>query len=183
MNFDYTDEQKALKDEARRFLSAVSPLTVVRGALDNPVDGYDAALWSRIGEQGWCGAAIPEEYGGIGMGYVELCALAEELGRALAPVPFASTVYLFAEALLLAGSEAQKRPLARSSQASPWRLPSKHSAASRFSRWRSSRESSTSVPGVTTRTTCRSTGPLDFAGSPTCSQMATDSPRRTRRAR
>ncbi|MBV1686197.1 acyl-CoA/acyl-ACP dehydrogenase [Novosphingobium sp. G106] len=111
MNFDYTDEQKALKDEARRFLAAVSPLSVVRTALENPTEGFDRALWQRIGEQGWCGAAIPEEHGGIGMGYVELCALAEELGRALAPVPFASTVYQFAEGLLLAGSEAQKADL------------------------------------------------------------------------
>ncbi|MBV1687312.1 acyl-CoA/acyl-ACP dehydrogenase [Novosphingobium sp. G106] len=111
MNFDYTDEQKALKDEARRFLAAVSPLTVVRAALDNPAEGYDKALWARIGEQGWCGAAIPEEFDGIGMGYVELCALAEELGRSLAPVPFASTVYQFAEALLLAGSPEQKAEL------------------------------------------------------------------------
>ena len=111
MNFDYNDEQKALKDEARRFLSAVSPLSAVRAVLDNPGKGYDAALWARIGEQGWCGAVVPEQYGGIGMGHVELCALAEELGRALAPVPFASTVYLLAEALLLAGSEAQQSEL------------------------------------------------------------------------
>lgn len=108
MNFDYTDDQKALKEEARRFLAAVSPLTVVRAALENPAEGYDKALWRRIGEQGWCGAAIPEACGGLGIGYVELCALAEELGRSLAPVPFASTVYQFAEALLLAGSEEQK---------------------------------------------------------------------------
>lgn len=111
MNFDFTDEQKALKDEGRRFLAAASPLSVVRAALENPADGYDKALWARIGEQGWCGAAIPELYGGIGMGYVELCALAEELGRSLAPVPFASTVYQFAEALLVAGSEEQKAAL------------------------------------------------------------------------
>jgi hypothetical protein len=111
VNFDYTDEQKALKDEGRRFLAAVSPLSVVRAALENPGEGYDKALWARIGEQGWCGAAIPEEYGGIGMGYAELCALAEELGRALAPVPFASSVYLFAEALLVAGAQAQKADL------------------------------------------------------------------------
>lgn len=111
MNFDYTDEQKALKDEARRFLAAVSPPTVVRAVLDNPSAGYDRALWRRIGEQGWCGAAIPEQFGGIGMGYIELCALAEELGRALAPVPFASTVYQFAESLLVAGSQEQKAAL------------------------------------------------------------------------
>lgn len=111
MNFDYTDEQRSLKDEARKFLSSCSPLTVARGVLENPASGHDASLWARLVEQGWCGAAIPEAYGGLGMGYVELCALAEELGRAVSPVPFASSIYLFAEALLLAGSENQKAGL------------------------------------------------------------------------
>ena len=111
MDFDFSEEQKALKDEARRFLAAVAPLTVARGVLDDPQRGHDDVLWQRIVEQGWCGAAIPEAYGGLGLGHVELCALAEELGRAVAPVPFASTVYAFAEALLLAGSEAQKQAL------------------------------------------------------------------------
>jgi len=109
MNFDYTDDQKALKDEARRFLSARSPVSVVRGVLDDPDRSYDKALWKAVAEQGWCGAAIPEEFGGLGIGHIELCALAEELGRALAPIPFASTVYSFAEALMLAGSQAQKQ--------------------------------------------------------------------------
>lgn len=111
MNFDYTDDQKALKEEARRFLTAASPLTVARAVLENPGDGYDVALWGRIVEQGWCGATIPEAYGGLGLGYVELCALAEELGRAVAPVPFASSIYFFAEALKLAGGEEQKSQL------------------------------------------------------------------------
>ena len=111
MNFDYTDDQKALKEEARRFLTAASPLTVARAVLENPGDGYDVALWGRIVEQGWCGATIPEAYGGLGLGYVELCALAEELGRAVAPVPFASSIYFFAEALMLAGTEEQKAVL------------------------------------------------------------------------
>lgn len=111
MNFDYTDDQKALKDEARRFLSARSPLVIARAVLNNPTSGYDAALWKDVGRQGWCGTAIPEEYGGLGIGRVELCALAEELGRALAPTPFASSVYQFAEAVLLSGAEAQKTAL------------------------------------------------------------------------
>lgn len=111
MDFDYSEDQKALKDEARRFLAAVSPLTVARGVLDDPASGHDAPLWARIVEQGWCGAAIPEEYGGLGMGHVDLCALAEELGRAVAPVPFASSVCTFAEAVMVAGSEAQKQAL------------------------------------------------------------------------
>ena len=109
MNFDYTDDQKALKEEARRFLTAVSPPGVVRAVLDRPGKGLDEALWVRVVEQGWCGAAIPESYGGLGIGHVELCALAEELGRTLAPVPFASSVYQFAEGLMVAGSEAHKQ--------------------------------------------------------------------------
>ena len=111
MDFDYTDEQKALKDEARRFLADASPISVVRGVLDDPARGHDEALWGRIAEQGWCGAAIPEAYGGHEFGYVELCGLAEELGRSLAPVPFASSIYQFAEAVLAEGSEEQKQEL------------------------------------------------------------------------
>jgi len=112
VDFDYNDDQKALKEEARRFLTNVAPLSAVRALYDEPGAGHDAALWQRVaGEQGWCGTAIPEEYGGLGLGYVELCGLAEELGRALTPIPFGSTVYQFAESLLLAGSEAQKLAL------------------------------------------------------------------------
>jgi alkylation response protein AidB-like acyl-CoA dehydrogenase len=62
-----------------------------------------------VAGQGWLGAAIPETYGGLGLGHLELCVIAEELGRALAPIPFASTAYFLAEALMLAGSEAQKQ--------------------------------------------------------------------------
>src|ERR1700684_937432 len=58
---------------------------------------------------GFLGVAIPEEFGGSGAGHLELCVVAEEIGRALAPVPFSSTVYLAAEAILLAGSTAQKQ--------------------------------------------------------------------------
>ena len=112
MDFDYNDEQKALKDEVRRFLSDVSPASAVRLLYDNPAAGHDAGLWQRVArEQGWCGTAIPEAYGGLGLGYVELCAIAEELGRALTPIPFGSTVYQFAESVLVAGSEAQKEAL------------------------------------------------------------------------
>ena len=111
MNFDFTDDQKALKEEARRFLTDASPLSVARGVLEGEGDGFNPRLWGRLVEQGWLGTAIPEVYGGYGIGYVELCALAEELGRALAPVPFASTIYQFPEALLLGGSEEQKQAL------------------------------------------------------------------------
>ena len=108
MNFDFSDEQKQLRDEARKFLSEQCPPKAVRTVLDGKVP-YDKQLWKGLAEMGFLGVAIPENYGGTGAGHLELCVIAEELGRALAPVPFSSTVYLAAEALLLAGSEAQKQ--------------------------------------------------------------------------
>ena len=74
----------------------------VRRILDGD-EPHHPDLWQGIAELGWLGASIPEEYGGLGLGYLELCVIAEELGAAIAPVPFSSTVYLFTEALLQAG--------------------------------------------------------------------------------
>ena len=109
MNFDFSDDQKFLKSEARRFLDGRCPTAKVRAVLDDPAKSYDADLWREVAAQGWLGAAIPEAHGGLGLGHLELCVIAEELGRALAPIPFASTAYFLAEALMLAGSEAQKQ--------------------------------------------------------------------------
>jgi alkylation response protein AidB-like acyl-CoA dehydrogenase len=119
MDFDFSDEQKQLRNEARKFLIEKCPPKVVRAVLDNKAS-YDRDLWKGLSELGFLGVAIPEEYGGAGAGYLELCVIAEEMGRALAPVPFSSTVYLAAEAVLLAGSEAQKQkwlPLIASGEA------------------------------------------------------------------
>jgi alkylation response protein AidB-like acyl-CoA dehydrogenase len=108
MNFDFSDDQKFLKSEARKFLDANSPTSRVRSVLDDEGKAYDEKLWKAVAEQGWLGAAIPEAYGGLGLGHLELCVIAEELGRAVAPIPFASTVYFLAEAAMLAGNEEQK---------------------------------------------------------------------------
>lgn len=108
MDFDYSDDQKFLKEEARKFLAAHCDVGVVRGVLDNADRSFDEKLWKGVTEQGWLGASIPEEHGGLGLGRVELCAIAEELGRAVAPIPFASTVYVLAEGLMAYGSDAQK---------------------------------------------------------------------------
>jgi alkylation response protein AidB-like acyl-CoA dehydrogenase len=108
VDFDYSDDQKFLKDEARKFLAAHCDVSVVRGVLDNPERAFDEKLWKGVAEQGWLGASIPEEFGGLGLGRVELCAIAEELGRAVAPIPFASTVYVLAEGIMAFGSDAQK---------------------------------------------------------------------------
>ena len=108
MNFDFSDEQKQLRDEARKFLAEKCPPKAVRAVLDGKAP-YDSELWKGLAEMGFLGVAIPEEFGGAGAGHLELCVIAEEMGRALAPVPFSSTVYLAAEAILLAGSDAQKQ--------------------------------------------------------------------------
>src|SRR5438552_16077828 len=108
MNFDFSDDQKQLRDQARKFLAEKCPPKAVRAVLDGQAP-YDKQLWKGLAEMGFLGVAVPEEFGGAGAGHLELCVIAEEMGRALAPVPFSSTVYLAAEALLLAGSEAQKQ--------------------------------------------------------------------------
>jgi alkylation response protein AidB-like acyl-CoA dehydrogenase len=108
MNFDFSDDQKFLREEARKFLSAKCTTAQVRAVLDDEAMSHNADVWKQIVEMGWLGTAIAEEHGGLGLGMLELCVIAEELGRALAPVPFGSTVYFFAEALKLAGSDAQK---------------------------------------------------------------------------
>src|SRR4051795_3257080 len=107
MNFDFSDDQKQLRDEARKYLAEKCSPKAVREVLDGKAAYKE--LWKGLAEMGFLGVAIPEEFGGAGAGHLELCVIAEEIGRALAPVPFASTVYLAAEAILLAGSEAQKR--------------------------------------------------------------------------
>ena len=107
MNFEFSDDQKQLRDQARRYLAEHSPPKAVRAVLEGNAP-YDKALWKGLAEMGFLGVAIPEEFGGAGAGHLELCVIAEEMGRALAPVPFSSTIYLAAEAIMLAGSDAQK---------------------------------------------------------------------------
>ena len=108
MNFDFSDELKQLRDEANRMLREQCPPKAVRRVLDGAAR-YDAPLWRQIGELGWLGAGIPEEYGGSGLGREGLCVLAEEVGRALAPVPFSSSVYLATEAIMELGNDTQKQ--------------------------------------------------------------------------
>jgi hypothetical protein len=108
MNFDFSDDQKQLRDEARKYLAEKSSPKAVRAVLDGNA-AYDKELWKGLAKMGFLGVAIPEAFGGAGAGHLELCVIAEEIGRALAPVPFSSTVYLAAEALMLAGSDAQKQ--------------------------------------------------------------------------
>src|SRR5690349_5761254 len=108
MNFDFSDDQKLLKEQVRKFLTDKCPTKVVRRVLDGNETHADE-VWKGLVELGVPATGIPEEYGGLGLTPLELCVIAEEIGRAAAPVPFDSSVVLATEALKLAGSDAQKK--------------------------------------------------------------------------
>ena len=110
MNLDFSDDQKFLQSEARKFLEKEGSLARNRSVLDTK-NSLDPELWEKIIAMGWTGIRIPEEYDGLGLGHLELCVVAEELGRALAPVPFSSSVYLFTETIIKYASEDIKKEI------------------------------------------------------------------------
>ena len=112
MNFDFSDDLKQLREQARRFLRERCPPTAVRRILEGRRALRPGALEGD--RRPWAGPAprFPKQYGGAGLGHLALCVLAEELGRAVAPVPFSSSVYLATEAHHAGGSEAQKKEVA-----------------------------------------------------------------------
>ncbi len=108
MNFAFTEEQLMIRDTAQAFLADVSSSEAIRVAMDTE-QGYDLALWQRIcSDMYWQAIHIPEEYGGMGLGYVELAAVLEQMGRYLLCSPFFSTVCLATNALIIAGTDKQK---------------------------------------------------------------------------
>ena len=108
MNFEFSAEQIQLKDIARKFLEKEDSVKRARTVLEGETS-YDEELWKLIAEMGFTATAIPEKYDGLGLGYLELCVIAEELGRSLAPTPFSPSVYLATEFLLKLGSEEVKQ--------------------------------------------------------------------------
>jgi|TARA_B100001540_G_C15793561_1_gene636592 alkylation response protein AidB-like acyl-CoA dehydrogenase len=108
MNLDFSDDQKFLQEEARKFLEKEQALNRNRSVLETD-NKFDEDLWEKIVELGWTGIRIPEDYGGLGLGHLELCVIAEELGRFLAPVPYSSSVYLFTEAIINYGTDEIKK--------------------------------------------------------------------------
>ena len=110
MNLDFSDDQKFLQEEARKFLEKEQALNRNRSVLETD-NKFDEDLWKKIVELGWTGIRIPEGYGGLGLGHLELCVIAEELGRFLAPVPFSSSVYLFTEAIINYGTDEIKKDI------------------------------------------------------------------------
>lgn len=108
MNFDFSADEKALKADLRTLLKDLGGRSGARSVMDTN-SLYDRKLWQELSRLGWLSAAIPEAWGGQGLPWSSLCAIAEELGRELAAIPVSSSIFLAAEALVLAGSEQQKQ--------------------------------------------------------------------------
>jgi alkylation response protein AidB-like acyl-CoA dehydrogenase len=112
--FDLTDEQQAIKATARDFLAARYKSERIRELAESE-HGFEQSDWDEMAELGWPGLALPEEWGGQGLGVVELAVLFEEMGYALAPSPLFSNT-IVGMALALCGSDEQRerflRPLA-----------------------------------------------------------------------
>ena len=108
MDFGFNQEQELLRATARKFFESECTSEFVRTRMAEPA-GVTDAFWAKLAEQGWLGLIYPEEYGGAGLGFVDLTVLMEEMGRAVMPGPFFSTVLLGGLTILEAGSAAQKK--------------------------------------------------------------------------
>jgi alkylation response protein AidB-like acyl-CoA dehydrogenase len=107
-DFALSSDQQMIRDAAANFLAEASSSAVVRAAMESE-SGVDASLWRRMSqEMGWCATTIPEDLGGLGLGWVELALILEQTGIRLVCAPFFSTVALATTALLECGSKAAR---------------------------------------------------------------------------
>lgn len=110
MDFALSEQQEMLKNTARDFLAKECPKTLVR-EVEQDDKGYSPELWKKMADMGWMGLVFPEEYGGSGLSFLDFTILLEEMGRALVPGPFLSTIVCCGLAILARGTEEQKREL------------------------------------------------------------------------
>ncbi len=108
MNFGFSDEQEQIRAAARKFFENECTSAIVRARMEEPA-GVTDEFWAKLAEQGWLGLVYPEEYGGAGLGFVDLTVLMEEMGRVVMPGPYFSTVLLGGLAVLEAGAPDQKK--------------------------------------------------------------------------
>lgn len=112
MKLTHDEEQELFAQTARDFLSSSTPIERIRKLRDShDATGFSPDVWKKMAELGFTGSFVPEEYGGMGLGFTELCIVMEEAGRRLAPEPLVSTLLLGAQALLVGGTSAQKQKL------------------------------------------------------------------------
>jgi len=107
MDLRLSEEQELIKSSAREVLEAECPMSHVR-EMEADATGYSPELWGKMAELGWMGLALPEEHGGLGNGFLDLCLLIEEMGRARLPSPFVPSVVLGGLPILHFGTDAQK---------------------------------------------------------------------------
>ena len=110
MNLDFSEEQRILRKSAKDFFTRESPELLIRDMREHET-GHDVELWGKMAALGWLGVIVPEEYGGTGGTFMDLAVILETMGEACLPGPFLSTAVLGANAILLAGTEDQKKTL------------------------------------------------------------------------
>ncbi len=105
-----TEEQEMLRDAAKGFLTDAAPVSQLRQIRDseNP-DGFDKETWGNMAEMGWAGVLVPEDHGGVDMGFQAAGLIAEEMGRTLTASPYLSTAVMGVAALKKFGSDDQKQ--------------------------------------------------------------------------
>ena len=107
IDFSLNEAQKLIQSTAQNFFERNCPTTIVR-ELEASERGYSPEMWQQMAELGWLGITYPEEYGGSGGTFLDMYPLYEEIGRFLVPSPHLDTVVIAGEAILMAGSDAQK---------------------------------------------------------------------------
>jgi alkylation response protein AidB-like acyl-CoA dehydrogenase len=112
VEFDLTETQALFKQSAREFFARECPPQMVREMIESG-ETFSGALWQKLAEQGWTGLIFPEDVGGLGLSAVEMAIAFEEMGRALAPSPFLSTVPLAGSIIDMAGSAEQRQKYLR----------------------------------------------------------------------
>ncbi|MDA0790631.1 MAG: acyl-CoA/acyl-ACP dehydrogenase [Proteobacteria bacterium] len=107
MNFGFTEEQELLREQVRKFLEERCPTSTVRSIMNSDA-GYSSEHWSQMAALGWLGLMIDESHEGVGLGWIDLIVVLEEMGRSLCPTPFVSHC-LTASTLCELGNEEQKK--------------------------------------------------------------------------
>jgi len=107
MDFGFSEEQGMLRKLAHDFLAKEAPMPTVRRMMEDDV-GYSVETWRKMSELGWMGLIFPQDLGGTGLRILDLVVVLEEMGRALMPGPFFSTVLLGGSSLLEGGNDEQK---------------------------------------------------------------------------
>ncbi|MFC1825268.1 acyl-CoA dehydrogenase family protein [Thermodesulfobacteriota bacterium] len=108
MDFTFNEEQDLLRDTALRFVEKESGIDIIKQLVDGEKE-FTEEKWMKMAELGWPAILIPEEYEGLGLSFIELAVILEEMGKGPMPGPFISTIVLAGEAIRLAGNSEQKQ--------------------------------------------------------------------------